>query len=323
LLVAAAGFVLVSPARADESSGVHYYVALGDSLAEGYQPNGEVGHGYADQLYATLKVGDPKLQLENLACGGETTSSMISGVMPWGGLGSRYFCGYRSRSAQLAHGSQLADAIAFLRAHRRFVSLITIDVGGNDVGDCVAALDEACLDAGLVEVRANLQSIVASLRDAAGPEVPIVGMTYCDPFSVLWFDSPAAGQKVDDLVQIVNTTLDEIYTARRIPVAQVDDAFAVGTFPDSASNACTWTWMCTASPDIHPNTSGYGVIAQTFGALLSLPYLDDAIVWPYIGPPQISCPQAYAVFALFEKPPSDPLWKYDLNDDFVICKRWP
>jgi lysophospholipase L1-like esterase len=258
-------------ARADHASATHYYVALGDSLAEGDQPNGDVGQGYADQLYASLEADDHTLQLENLACGGETTSSMISGVMPWGGLGSRYFCGYRARSAQLAHGSQLADAIAFLRAHRRFVSLITIDIGGNDVADCVAMLDQACLDAGLVEVRANLQSIVAALRDAAGPDVPIVAMTYYDPLSVLWFDSQ----------------------------------------------------MCTASPDIHPNTSGYGVIAQTFGALLSLPYLDDAIVWPYIGPPQISCPQGYAVFALFEKPPSAPLWKYDLNDDFVICKRWP
>jgi hypothetical protein len=58
----------------------------------------------------------------------------------------------------------------------------------------------------------------------------------------------------------VNTTLDEIYTARGVPVAQVDDAFAVGTFPDSAANACGWTWMCTASPDIHPTRTVFGAV---------------------------------------------------------------
>jgi hypothetical protein len=27
---------------------------------------------------------------------------------------------------------------------------------------------------------------------------------------------------------------------------------------------CTWTWMCTAHPDIHATTEGYRVIAETF-----------------------------------------------------------
>src|SRR4029450_921851 len=40
----------------DPSHAVHYYVALGDSLAEGFQPNGDFGHGYADQLYAALEA---------------------------------------------------------------------------------------------------------------------------------------------------------------------------------------------------------------------------------------------------------------------------
>jgi lysophospholipase L1-like esterase len=126
---------------AADASAVHYYVALGDSLAEGYQPNGDLTHGYADDLYAALKVEDPSLKLEKLACGGETTSSMISGVLPWGSLGSRYFCGYRARSAQLAHGSQLADAVAFLGAHKDKVSLITTDIGGNDVEPCLTSAD--------------------------------------------------------------------------------------------------------------------------------------------------------------------------------------
>src|SRR4029450_1519771 len=127
--------VLIGPsiATADNlSNAVHYYVALGDSLAAGYQPNGETGpdgmflHGYANQLYDALKANDPTLQLQNLACGGETTSATISGEEVHF-AGSRSFCGYRSWHGPLAHGSQLDDAVAFLHAHSGFVSLITID----------------------------------------------------------------------------------------------------------------------------------------------------------------------------------------------------
>ncbi len=42
--------------RATGTNAIHYYVALGDSLAEGYQPNGDVGHGYADQFYCAPEV---------------------------------------------------------------------------------------------------------------------------------------------------------------------------------------------------------------------------------------------------------------------------
>ena len=93
-----------------------------------------------NQLYDSLKANDPTLQLENLACGGETTSSMISGEETHF-VGSRSFCGYRSWHAHLAHGSQLDDVVAFLHAHSQFVSLITIDIGGNDVDQCVISLD--------------------------------------------------------------------------------------------------------------------------------------------------------------------------------------
>jgi lysophospholipase L1-like esterase len=263
----------VATASGSAGAGTHYYVALGDSLAEGYQPNGDVGHGYADQLYDVLKGDDKTLELENLACGGETTSSMISGVMPWGGVGSRYFCGYRARSAQLAHGSQLADALDFLHAHRQFVSLITIDIGGNDV----------LTGAPLPTVAANLSSILDQLRDAAGPEVPIVGMNYYHPFlPEVWSATHdvSAVQAEADSVAAFNDFLEGIYSDKGDPYADVERAFQVtdttlvdtdgnGT-PDTpldVTRVCAWTWMCSIG-DLHPNTAGYGVMAQAFLAAL-------------------------------------------------------
>jgi lysophospholipase L1-like esterase len=273
-LVAVERAVADAPATGTGTNAVHYYVALGDSLAEGYQPYGQIDDGYADQLYRALETDDPNLRLEKLACGGETTSSMISGVMPWGGLGSRYFCGYRARNAQLAHGSQLGDAVAFLHAHSQFVSLITIDIGGNDVGLCVYLLDESCLADALATVEQNLPVIVSALRMAA-PGVPIVAMNYYDPFLAFWFADPADALTANQMVAgQLNAALEDVYAAYSVPVADVADAFSTADFtlqpsavPLNVERICNWTWMC-AIGDLHPNAAGYSVIAQAFQDVL-------------------------------------------------------
>src|SRR5271169_6906400 len=91
-----------------------YYLALGDSLSQGVQPDAagtsvETGQGYPDQLYAVLRRSQPALQLVKLGCPGETTATMIHGGI----------CSYRG-------GSQLAAAVAFLNAHRGHLRLVTI-----------------------------------------------------------------------------------------------------------------------------------------------------------------------------------------------------
>src|SRR6202043_784082 len=93
-----------------------YYLALGDSLSQGVQPDAagtsvETGQGYPDQLYAMLRPSQPTLRLVKLGCPGETTATMIHGGI----------CRYPA-------GSQLAAAVAFLTAHRGHVRLVTIDI---------------------------------------------------------------------------------------------------------------------------------------------------------------------------------------------------
>ena len=55
-----------------------HYLALGDSLAYGYQPNGDHTHGYVDDFFTFLQSQGVKDHL-NLGCPGETSSSFISG----------------------------------------------------------------------------------------------------------------------------------------------------------------------------------------------------------------------------------------------------
>jgi len=63
---------------------VSYYLSLGDSLAQGVQPNASgasvrTQHGYANQLFAALRSSRPGLRLVKLGCSGETTATMMNG----------------------------------------------------------------------------------------------------------------------------------------------------------------------------------------------------------------------------------------------------
>src|SRR2546421_9987357 len=132
--------LLVTSASPDTGSGrgTRYYLALGDSLAFGFQPNGDFQHGYVNQLYDTLHAQQPRLALTNLGCPGETSTSLITGGK----------CPYPGGV------SQLDAAVAFLRAHPGRVKLITLDIGGNDVNHCVTAtaIDFACFDQALLTI---------------------------------------------------------------------------------------------------------------------------------------------------------------------------
>ena len=249
-----------------------YYVSLGDSLAAGFQPDGPQDQGYADQLFEALQAKIPHLQLVKLGCYGESTVTMTTGGL----------CLY-------PHGSQLAEAVAFLHSHRGSVALITIDLGANDV-DCpiTVPLDRRCIAHGLTAIESDLPTILKTLREAVGPKIPIVGMTYYDPSLALWLEGAVGrAEAMANLPAFLrfNDTLERIYKAAGSPVADVEGAFSTtdfattvfstdfGPIPLNVARICQWTWMCMSpplGPDIHANTEGYGVIADAF--LKALPF---------------------------------------------------
>ena len=277
-----AAFVLVlgsvgQAAAAGASSadkGRLYYLSVGDSLAAGVQPIGDpddlfrTDRGYAEQLLQTARSRYPKLSLEKLGCPGETTTTMIDGGI----------CAYD-------HGSQLDEAVAFLRGHRQFVAFITIDIGANDF-PCQAA---ECIPAGVGTIQSNLPTILAKLRDAAGPGVPIVGMTLYNPFLANWLTGPQgqviAQASATQLMGPVNQVLRGIFVAGGARVADIEEAFSsndfamqvdlpgAGTVPLNVARICMWTWVCAPAPygpDNHANEAGYGAIARAFAIQLGL-----------------------------------------------------
>jgi len=265
-----------SPPAASLAGNSYYYVSLGDSLAQGYQPDTagrsvRTSDGYPDQLYAALRRDDHALRLVKLGCGGETTSTMIKGKL----------CRYPA-------GSQLAAAASFLQSHAGQVRLITIDIGSNDlsgyVADCQAsssfAAFEACLKATAATGLANLRKILATLRAAAGGPVRIIGMNNYDPMLARWLAGPAGQVEARDSEEVVAAYGQMLAGVYRKDGARVADVFAafhstdfsgtvrmpgIGTVPPNVAAICQWTWECAGpprGPNVHANTAGYQVIAQ-------------------------------------------------------------
>jgi lysophospholipase L1-like esterase len=270
VIVAAIGAAaLTVPAAARADTGPVYYVALGDSLATGAQParSGELNglhaadgthRGYVDDLYAAERATVPNLQLRNFGCGGETTQTMITG-----GTFFDTRCGYKTTS-------QLDQAVAFVQAHRGQIAFITIDIGA---GDLISG-------GGVPAIAANLPAILARLRDAAGPDVPIAGMNYYDPFlAPAWFSAHDLTALQADVTNdvTVDGLFDSLYAAAGDPDADVLAAFATADLtiqpdglPLNVERICQWTWMCSVG-DIHANDAGYAVIAEAFQQLHALP----------------------------------------------------
>jgi lysophospholipase L1-like esterase len=271
--------------RAGGGTDYDYYLALGDSLAWGYQPNSagvgiKSGHGYADDLAADLRQhGDRNLKYVNLACPGETTGTMLDGGCPdLSGSGQSY-------------AVQEAAAVAFLKQHQHARILVTLDIGANNIDTCVdsdGALDAACIEQGVGEAGAQLPEILAKLKAAAGRQVSFVGMNYYDPFLADWLTGSSGQAVATESVTVLadfNDVLDAAYAAYHVPVADVAGAFKStdltgttsldgATVPVDVANICNWTWMCAPAPvgpNIHANNTGYSVIAKAFEPLIRVP----------------------------------------------------
>jgi lysophospholipase L1-like esterase len=247
-----------------------YYLALGDSLAQGVQPDAagtsvETADGYPDQVYAALRRSHPTLELVKLGCPGETTVSMINGgICPYSGS-----------------GSQLKAAVAFLQEHRAQVLLVTLDIGANDPEACSGQPSfsqlAVCAVKGIPSAVTHLGTIVDRLKAAAAPGVRIVGMNYYLPALAEWrsgLTGHAVAWTAEKLAATFNALIDRVYTKAGMKVADVFGAFQTSDFgshgaalPRNVTLLCQWTWECAAAPrgpNQHANQAGYRVIAAEF-----------------------------------------------------------
>jgi lysophospholipase L1-like esterase len=254
-----------------------YYLALGDSLAAGVQPNAQgqslpTNQGYAMDLAASLRDDNRHLGFVDLGCPGETTSTMLNGGCP----------------VPHSYTDQVDAATAFLAQHRHARVLVTLDIGANNVDGCATAsgIDTACVAAGLQTAATDVPKILGKLKAAAGRHVEFVAMNYYDPFLASWLSGPAGQAEATASVQLsgqLNGILGAAYQAFGVKVADVSARFKTTQFtplvqltpslkvPVNVARICQWTWMCAPAPvgpNIHANKRGYEEIADTFEAIV-------------------------------------------------------
>jgi lysophospholipase L1-like esterase len=241
-----------------------YYLALGDSLAFGFQfttfnanfpsePASIFSTGYADVFGRMLQDIRPGITTVNYGCTGETSGTFIQGG-----------CLYTTAGFPLHDpydGSQLSAALAFLHAHRGQVSPITINLGTNDLnglgalcGDdvsCYFANGPAVIDG----IATNLGYILSQLR-AAAPDAEIITFTQYDVASL-------QDPRFAPLNQAFNAVVISTAAAASIRVADVFGAFNNGPQP---ATLCALTFICTPLQDSHPTDLGYEVIARQLWA---------------------------------------------------------
>lgn len=274
-----AGWVGSSPAGADTNS--PFYLALGGSASVGYQPTisnpkgAPTAQGYANDIVSFEASRGLAVQLTQLGCPGETTTSML----------------YGGDHCYPSGDTQLAEAIAFLQANHDDQGLVTIDLGFNNIRRCLMgeSVHEACVESALDSVRADLPTIVTYLKNAAGPKVSFVGVGHYDPYLADALSGPS-GQALalasTGVIARLNDALSNVYRNAGIPMADVASAFEEGgvvhqrtdgssAVASNATYACELTWMCQAAPygpNLHPNAAGYATIASAIESQLHTPW---------------------------------------------------
>ena len=265
----------VGPARSPVSSTVDsvapsqatgpVYLALGDSA-----PLWNGNASYPNYIAAHYRSSIKGLKVVNLSVSGETSGSMLSG-------------------SSATSGSQQQQAVSFLETHRSSVVLITIDIGGNDVLTCGSGTNTSdCLQQVEATMASNLTTILTQLRAAAGPSVPIVGMSYYDPYLGDWLADGTARSRATGSVPYLltlNDLLAKTYGAAGDRIADVQDAFQSsdlsryvsspwGQVPVAVERACTLLDMsCRVGQQTlgtDPSPAGAKVIAEAFERVIGV-----------------------------------------------------
>ncbi len=301
-VVVAFGALVLAPAAGAFGPG-NTYLALGDSLAYGYhqaqfqqelKEHGFVNpanfnDGYVDDFAAVLKLLNPKLNVVNDGCPGETTETFIKGS----GVGPEFCAGGPTGTpfpkAFLHHaypGTQLEDALAV--AKEAGTGTITLDIGANDILQFLGhtcgfpatfSCSEAEVEAEIGHVVTNIGFILSQLRTAA-PTAKIVFVSQYNPYPTVL--SPEG--RGDATVEALNGAIKSVaagFGVKFANTAKVINFSGTHGGPEAGDilTVCAFTAMCPggtfnpASPeaDIHPTKAGYAAMAAVVSAAYVAP----------------------------------------------------
>jgi len=277
LLLIAVVLLGTAPAAAAEKG--HGYLALGDSVAFGFDPlvrdfsEPENFIGYPEALAALLDV-----DVVNASCPGEASGGFISLLSPLDN-GCRLFRFGTTQTPPFPlhekyKTAQLDFAVKFLRTHRG-TTLVTIDLGANDLFVLQRACNgnPTCVFSGIPEMLqtlgANLGEIYRRIRVDAGYRGQIIALTYY-----------ARDYTNAQEVQVIAALNSVVEGATVAAGGQVASGFAAFLAASAAAGAplkpCEAGLLIrlpapTLTCDVHPSPAGRDVLARAIKPVVVMP----------------------------------------------------
>lgn len=226
-----------------------YYLALGDSIAYGFQPTkadtappSAFHTGYVDVFAAKLRSLASGIRVVNYGCPGESAVTFVNGGCDWLRHGGKLHNTF--------HGAQLDAAVAFLKAHPGQVSPITITLWGNDVVPLSQQGKKA--PAVIAAFASRFGTILKRLRAAApASEIIVTGA---------WNPEADKTPQADAVYRSLDAAIGQAGGASRARVAKIFPAFK------GKARLCRLTFYCTKGGDPHPTDAGYRAMATAFFA---------------------------------------------------------
>ena len=136
-------------------------------------------------------------------------------------------------------------------------------------------------------IKANVTTLAAGLRSAAGPTVPLIGLTYPDVIlgQYVYPSLPATAARISlaklsvvAFKSIINPALTTAYasvggvlvdvtaaTGAYTPLTRTVQLKPYGSVPVAVAKVCALTWYCKEG-NIHATTRGYTLIGKLVAA---------------------------------------------------------
>lgn len=220
------------------------YLALGDSLAFGIDPNGKPGKGYADFLAEKLAAGEA-LQTSNkgFSYPGYTSGNVLEDL--------------KNDVTKPILGTGFTDKEASIRQAVKDADLITLTAGANDVlpffkidkTTGAADVDLAKVQAAITQAGGNIQQTLKQIYEL-NPDAQVYVMGYYNPFP--YADAKLQPQ-LTQLLKGLNGALQAGMTGTPAIFVKTDEIIAAD-FKNNLPNP----------ENIHLSQAGYQVVADAF-----------------------------------------------------------
>lgn len=211
-----------------------YYIALGDSLALGQNPYGQIGYGYSDYIVNYLENNNLlEFHTKKFAISGYRTVDLINDIN-------------RNKKITVDGGKELSIKNALIKA-----DLITLSIGANDlfykmgINDMVFNLETKDKVYGYIdEIIIEIDFLLEIIRKYCKEDIVIVG--YYNPLSRLSLNYT---RELEPIFLYANNKLEDIAVKHRAHFVNIYEIFLENS--DYLPNPL----------DIHPSTLGYEVIS--------------------------------------------------------------